>query len=104
MAIESAVGDGPSVAPVLPSHDGGGSVSVADAKILFLGDYSRQGHDLLIEHDGTTLLVQDYFAAQPPGTMFWTEIHGAISGLWGGVGATGTPHVPGKRYGEDLLP
>ena len=33
----------------------------------------------------------------------WTDIHGANYGLCGGVGATGTPHVPGKQLRADKM-
>jgi VCBS repeat-containing protein len=80
MATMSAVGDGPSVAPVVLLPGGNGSVHVADAQALFLGDYSRQGHDLVIEHNGASLLVEGYF-------------DGAGSNLVGPNGAYLTPSV-----------
>jgi VCBS repeat-containing protein len=86
MATGSAVGDGPSVAPVKLSHDGGGSVPVADAKTLFLGDYSREGHDLLIEHGGNTVVVEGYFAGPganlvgPTGAFLTPAVVEALAG------------------------
>ncbi|HEY6633431.1 MAG TPA: VCBS domain-containing protein, partial [Rhizobiaceae bacterium] len=86
MSIGSAAGDGPSVAPLTPSPEGGGPVTIADAKILFLGEYSRAGHDLLIEHDGKAVLVQDYFAGGgsnlvgPTGAFLTPEVVEALAG------------------------
>lgn len=44
-----------------------------------------------------------YVAEQPDGTKVWTDIHGANYGQCGGVGATGTPHVPGKQLRADKM-
>ena len=84
--IRSAVGDGPSVVPTKLPYDGSGSVQVADPETLFLGDYSRLGHDLLIEHNGTSFLVQDYFAgpganlAGPNGAFLTPAVVEALAG------------------------
>ncbi|MEW9835042.1 VCBS domain-containing protein, partial [Mesorhizobium marinum] len=80
MASTGAVSDGLPVAPVKLQYDASGSVQVADPEALFLGDYSRQGHDLVIRHGDTTLLVEDYFA-------------GAGANLVGPNGAFLTPGV-----------
>ncbi|MEP9390256.1 VCBS domain-containing protein, partial [Mesorhizobium sp. KR9-304] len=92
MATGSAVGDGSSVGPINLSHDGGDSVRIADPAALFLGDYSRQGHDLLIEHDGASFLVQDYFAGPganlvaPSGAFLTPSVVEALAG----------PNAPGQ--------
>jgi predicted TIM-barrel fold metal-dependent hydrolase len=44
-----------------------------------------------------------YVAEQPDGTKVWTDVHGANYGQCGGVGATGTPHVPGKQLRADKM-
>jgi VCBS repeat-containing protein len=80
MASRGAVSDGLPVAPVKLHHDGSGSVQIADPEALFLGDYSRHGYDLVIQHGGTTLLIEDYFA-------------GAGANLVGPNGAFLTPGV-----------
>src|SRR5579883_3396894 len=44
-----------------------------------------------------------YVAEQPDGTKIWTDVNGAEYGLCGGVGATGTPWVPGKQLRADKM-
>jgi VCBS repeat-containing protein len=88
--IGSAAGDGLSSAPVLSpsdgSADGSASVQIPDAQLLLLGDYSRQGHDLLIEHDGATILIEDYFGgsganlAAPNGAFLSADTVGLLAG------------------------
>ena len=86
MATRGAVGGGQTAVPVKLSYDGAGSVQVADAETLFLGDYSRQGHDLVIEHDGTSLLVLDYFVGTganlvgPNGAFLTPDVVEALAG------------------------
>ncbi|MCX7303598.1 MAG: VCBS domain-containing protein, partial [Hyphomicrobiales bacterium] len=99
MATKGAVGDGLAVAPVTLSSDGSGSVHVANAEALFLGDYSRQGHDLLIEHNGASLLVEKYFDGAggnlvgPNGAFLTPSVVHALAG----------PVAPGQ-YAEDGAP
>ncbi|MBL8575750.1 MAG: VCBS domain-containing protein [Mesorhizobium sp.] len=86
MAAQGAIGDGSSVAPVSLWKGSDGSVQIADAEALFLGDYSRQGHDLVIEHDGKTLFVEDYFSGQagnlvgPTGAFLTPDVVDALAG------------------------
>ncbi|MEQ1943136.1 VCBS domain-containing protein [Mesorhizobium sp. VNQ89] len=86
MAAQGAVGDASSVVPVSLWKGSDGSVQIADAKALFLGDYSRQGHDLVIEHDGKTLLVEDYFSGPggnlvgPNGAFLTPDVVNALAG------------------------
>ena len=96
MATMGAVGDGPSGAQVILLPDGNGSVHVADAETLFLGDYSRQGHDLVIEHNGASLLVEDYFDGAggnligPNGAYLTPSVVHALAG----------PNAPGQYAQE----
>jgi len=99
MATMSAVGDGPSVAQVILSPDVNGSVHVADAATLFLGDYSRQGHDLVIEYNGASVLVEDYFDGAggnlvgPNGAFLTPSVVHALAG----------PNAPGQ-YAQEGAP
>ena len=45
------------------------SIEIAEQQALFLGDYSRQGPDLLIEHNGASILVIGYFDTQTPADL-----------------------------------
>jgi VCBS repeat-containing protein len=100
MTTMSVVGGGPSVAPVTLLYADSGSVHVADAEALFLGDYSRHGHDLLIEHNGTSLLVEGYFAGAganlvgPNGAFLTPSVVQALAG----------PHAPGQYAQEGGAP
>ena len=65
---------------------------------MFLGDYSRQGHDLLITHDGATILVPGYFGqesspalAAPNGAFLTSEVVNALAG----------PNAPGQYAQAD---
>src|SRR5205807_4188633 len=44
-----------------------------------------------------------YVAENSGGVKRWTDNNGAEYGLCGGVGATGTPHVPGKQLRADKM-
>jgi len=99
MATMGAVGDGPSVAPVIPLQDSSGSFHVADAETLFLGDYSRHGHDLVIEHNGASVLVENYFDGAggnlvgPNGAFLTPSVVHALAG----------PNAPGQ-YAQEGAP
>ena len=87
MAIRATGDVGSSAATTIISHDGSGPVLVAEPEVLFLGDYSRQGHDLLITHDGAETLVVDYFAhatspslAAPNGAFLSADVVSALAG------------------------
>src|SRR5690242_21842816 len=45
--------------------------------------------------------LMPYVAENADGVKRWTDNNGAEYGLCGGVGATGTPHVPGKQLRAD---
>ena len=47
--------------------------------------------------------LMPYVAENPDGVKRWTDNNGAEYGLCGGVGATGTPHVPGKQLRADKM-
>ena len=48
----------------------GDSVNVPDAKLMFTGDYSRSGENLVLTgDDGASLVVGGYFASQTPATL-----------------------------------
>ena len=62
-------------------------VSIDDARLLFQGDYARDGHDLLISHDGRTVVLQNYFLsdggpslAGPNGAFLSHETVSALAG------------------------
>ena len=45
--------------------DGGpGSITIADAQLLYNGDYKRSGVDLILSKDGHQLVVPDYFRGE----------------------------------------
>jgi predicted TIM-barrel fold metal-dependent hydrolase len=47
--------------------------------------------------------LMPYVAENSGGVKRWTDNSGAEYGLCGGVGATGTPHVPGKQLRADKM-
>jgi uncharacterized protein len=47
--------------------------------------------------------LMPFVAKQEDGTEVWTDKSGANYGMPGGVGATGTPHVPGKQLRADKM-
>ena len=47
--------------------------------------------------------LMPYVAENADGVKRWTDNNGAEYGLCGGVGATGTPHVPGKQLRADKM-
>src|SRR5213596_846051 len=47
--------------------------------------------------------LMPYVAENSDGAKRWTDNNGAEYGLCGGVGATGTPHVPGKQLRADKM-
>src|SRR2546429_199551 len=47
--------------------------------------------------------LMPYVAENSDGVKRWTDNAGAEYGLCGGVGATGTPHVPGKQLRADKM-
>ena len=47
--------------------------------------------------------LMPFVAKQADGTEVWTDNSGANYGMPGGVGATGTPHVPGKQLRADKM-
>src|SRR5215467_11787707 len=47
--------------------------------------------------------LMPYVAENSDGVKRWTDNNGAEYGLCGGVGATGTPHVPGKQLRADKM-
>jgi uncharacterized protein len=47
--------------------------------------------------------LMPFVTKQEDGTELWTDKSGANYGMPGGVGATGTPHVPGKQLRADKM-
>jgi hypothetical protein len=48
----------------------GDSVNVPDAKLMFTGDYSRSGENLVLTgEDGGSLVISGYFASETPATL-----------------------------------
>lgn len=48
----------------------GNSVTVPDAKLMFTGDYSRSGENLVLSgDDGSSLVIGDYFASETSATL-----------------------------------
>jgi hypothetical protein len=68
--------------------DGGpGSITIADAQLLYNGDYKRSGVDLILSKDGHQLVVPDYFRgehraslATPDGSHLTGNIVSALAG------------------------
>src|SRR5437762_1983574 len=44
-----------------PHHGSTATITIADANLLFTGDFKRSGPDLVLSKDGHDLVVQDYF-------------------------------------------
>jgi Ca2+-binding RTX toxin-like protein len=53
----------------LASPSAGGDANVVDAHLLFHGDFSRAGQDLVISTDGTSVHVPGYFATETPADL-----------------------------------
>ena len=52
----------------------GSPIQVANANLLFKGDYSRAGHDLEISGaDGHTITIEGYFASGSPSALVGPE-------------------------------
>src|SRR6202012_5530564 len=66
-----------------------GSITIADAQLLYNGDYKRSGVDLILSKDGHQLVVPDYFKGEHRaslGTPDGSHLTGAIvSALAGSV-------------------
>ncbi|MEM7464829.1 MAG: FecR domain-containing protein, partial [Pseudomonadota bacterium] len=65
VAISQASGlpQGQTVRTLQPGED---QVSVQDAELMFRGDYSREGDDLVISLDGRSLVITEYFVSDNP--------------------------------------
>jgi len=62
--------DAPSGNPTSFISAAGDSVNVPDAKLMFTGDYSRSGENLVLTgDDGASLVVGGYFASETPATL-----------------------------------
>jgi hypothetical protein len=79
----------------------GGPILVSDPGMLFLGDYGRDGHDLLISHGGSELRIADYFdphgssaLAAPNGAFLTPEVVAAMAG----------PMAPGQYAQATAVP
>ncbi len=59
----------PETIRVIENTTDGRAIVVDDPAVLFLGDYSRQGNDLLIEHEGESHLIADYFGSATPANL-----------------------------------
>src|SRR6202012_3133523 len=46
-----------------------GSITIADAQLLYNGDYKRSGVDLILSKDGHQLVVPDYFKGENPASL-----------------------------------
>lgn len=46
--------------------DAGDPIVIGDESLLFRGDYSREGDDLIVRHDGQMLVVENYFSGTEP--------------------------------------
>ena len=80
----------------------GDSVNVPDAKLMFTGDYSRSGENLVLTgDDGASLVVGGYFASESPATL--VSPSGSI--LTGDiVEALAGPMFPGQYAQADGAP
>ncbi len=67
MVSRQVTRDGNGSSHLSPIEVSGGPVTVPDAHLLFTAEFSRIGDDLLLTgQDGTTLLIQNYFAFDTP--------------------------------------
>jgi hypothetical protein len=71
----------------LAHHDHAGTISIPSAYMLFSGDYSRSGVDLILSKDGHELVVPDYFKgekraalASPDGALLSGDLVNALTG------------------------
>jgi Cadherin-like/FecR protein len=72
---------------VAPHHGSTDTITIADAGLLFTGDFKRSGPDLILSKDGHDLVVQDYFRgairaalASPDGAQLSGSIVDALTG------------------------
>ena len=93
------------VGPHQHSSDGH-TITVDDAHLLFTGDYTRLGSDLILTKDGRKLVFDDYFhgekraaLASPDGASFSGDIINALTGHVQYAQAAGDPD-PGKVIGH----
>src|SRR6202022_2156207 len=68
-------------------HDHANTISIPSAYLLFSGDYSRSGVDLILSKDGHELVVADYFKgekraalASPDGALLSGDMVNALTG------------------------
>ncbi|MEM8750510.1 MAG: VCBS domain-containing protein, partial [Pseudomonadota bacterium] len=90
------------------SFDGTTPLPAISPEMLFLGDYSRNGPDLLIEHAGENLLIVDYFSNSTPpdllspngamlsGALVSTLAGNAADAQYAQVGGNFAPNSIGK--------
>jgi hypothetical protein len=71
----------------VPHHGSTDAITIADAGLLFTGDFKRSGPDLVLSKDGHDLVVQDYFKgetraalASPDGARLSGSIVDALTG------------------------
>jgi hypothetical protein len=70
-----------------PHHGSTDTITIADAGLLFTGDFKRSGPDLILSKDGHDLVVQDYFKgetraalASPDGAQLSGNLIDALTG------------------------
>jgi hypothetical protein len=70
-----------------PHHGSAHTITVADAALLFTGDFKRSGPDLILSKDGHDLVLHDYFSgatraalASPDGAQLSGHIVDALTG------------------------
>jgi VCBS repeat-containing protein len=70
-----------------PHHGSTDTITIADAGLLFTGDFKRSGFDLVLSKDGHDLVVEDYFRgtnraalASPDGAQLSGSIVDALTG------------------------
>jgi VCBS repeat-containing protein len=79
--------DAHSHADSVPTHAPSDAILVADADLLFNGDFKRSGVDLILSRDDHELVVHDYFKgekratlASPDGALLTGDIINALAG------------------------
>ena len=98
---------GPSRPPHTISVTDGAPVEVPFGALLLEADYARSGDDLLLtDADGTVIVIQGYFALQPPPdllTVGGASVSGHIAEILAGPRAAGQTAQAGASEGREVI-
>ena len=90
-----------------PPHHGGGAVTIPDAHLLFSGDYSRSGADLIVSDQYHRVVVPNYFhgdkrpaLVSPDGAPLDPQVIEALTGHVQYAQAAGTAAAGAKVVGH----